>query len=81
MLEPDWNVDQQFIVDSIQTVFPADSVESALPLNYDANTSEELHAKFGSITYTKGASVIRMFSHILGNDKFILGLRNYLKQK
>lgn len=81
LVEPRWNVDQQFIVDSMQTVFPVDSVENSLPLNYDANTSDELHARFGSITYTKGASVIRMFSHILGNDKFIFGLRNYLKQK
>lgn len=65
----------------MHSVFSDDSVEGSLPLNYDANTSDELHARFGSITYTKGASVIRMFSHILGNDKFISGLRKYLKQK
>lgn len=74
-------MDQQFTVDKVQSVFADDSLENSLPLSYDANTPIELKERFGSISYTKGASVIRMFSHILGHDTFIAGLRNYLKQK
>ena len=74
-------MDQQFTVDKLHSVFADDSLQNALPLEYDANTPIELKERFGSISYTKGASIIRMFNHTLGHDVFIAGLRNYLKQK
>lgn len=74
-------MDQQFTVDKLHSVFADDSLEDSLPLSYDANTPNELKERFGSISYTKGASVIRMFNHTLGHDIFIAGLKNYLKQK
>lgn len=74
-------MDQQFTVDKVHSVFVDDSLENSLPLSHDANTPTELRERFGIISYTKGASVIRMFNHTLGHDIFIAGLRNYLDEK
>lgn len=74
-------MDQQFTVDKLQSVFGVDSLENTLPLSHDANTPIEVKERFGDISYTKGASVIRMFNHTLGHDVFLAGIRNYLKQK
>lgn len=81
MAERNWDLDQQFTVDKVHSVFDDDSLETSLPLSYDANTPIELKERFGSISYIKGASIIRMFNHTLGHGTFIAGLRNYLKQK
>lgn len=65
----------------MHSVFSDDSLGNSLALSHDANTPDEVMNKVGSISYNKGASVIRMMSHTLGNDRFIAALRNYLKTK
>lgn len=74
-------MDQQFLIDHVHTVFDEDSLESAWPMNYDANTPDDLSEKYDGITYSKGASIVRMFNHTLGDDKFTAGIRRYLKEK
>lgn len=62
-------------------IFADDSLENVLALSHDVKTSEEIKESLGQITYNKGASVIRMIQHTLGNDKFIGGLKKYFKIK
>lgn len=76
-----WDLDQQFVVDQIHSVFIVDSHESSQSLSHNANTPDEIEGKLNTISYNKGASVIRMMKHTIGEDKFIDGLRNYLKIK
>lgn len=65
----------------MHVIFAADSVENSLALSHEVKTSKEMSASLGQITYNKGASVIRMIQHTIGNNKFIAGLRNYFKAK
>lgn len=80
-VEDKWGLDQQFVVEQQQSVFGADSLEDSLPLSQEVSSPEEIADRFGSISYNKGASVIRMVEHTLGHSTFIAGLRKYLKEK
>ena len=62
-------------------MFGDDSLEDTKALTHEANTPAEISDRFGSISYNKGASVIRMVEHTLGHNTFIAALRTYLKTK
>lgn len=59
-----------------QTALRADSLPTSHPLSTSVNTSIEIDSMFSSITYDKGASILRMIQTYLGEDKFGLWLRN-----
>lgn len=80
-VEDKWGLGEQFIVEQLQTVFAADSLDDTQALTHEVNTYDEISDRFGSISYNKGASVIRMFEHVLGHEAFIKALRKYLKAK
>lgn len=62
-------------------IFATDALTSAFALNSEAATPAEISAKFGSISYNKGASIIRMMKNFIGEDDFNNGLKNYLDLK
>lgn len=41
----------------------------------------EIGSMFSSITYVKGASIVRQIRHAMGEGNFIKSLRNYLSEK
>lgn len=65
----------------MHTAFVADAVPDTHALSNEVNTPDEIGVMFDTITYNKGASVIRMLEHTLGHANFIYGLRKYLKTK
>lgn len=81
LVQPDWDLDLQFVTDQLQQALSTDSIETAHPLTKEVNTPEEIDEIFSTITYQKGASVIRMAEHLMGREKFIAGLRQYIRQK
>lgn len=80
-MEDTWNLDQQFVVEQLQSIFDSDSLEESHALTHEVNSPDEVSDRFDSVSYNKGASVIRMFEHALGHETFIAALRNYLKTK
>lgn len=81
-IESDWGLEQQFVVDQLQKVFVRDSLDDTLPLdNNEVYSPDDISKMFGTISYNKGASIIRMIEHTMGHEKFIAGLRTYLKNK
>lgn len=60
-------------------MFTSDSAIGTTPLTSSASTPSDIATKFNTISYSKGASVIRMMAHFMGNDNFTAGLRAYLK--
>ncbi|KAK1121599.1 hypothetical protein K0M31_010391 [Melipona bicolor] len=78
-IKPEWRLDDVFVVNNIQgTAFTADVVENQRPMNHEVNTPQEISSLFDNIAYQKSGSVIRMMSHILGEEAFQNGLRRYL---
>ncbi|RUS32674.1 hypothetical protein BC938DRAFT_474639 [Jimgerdemannia flammicorona] len=55
-----------------------DALRSSHPIEVAVGEAEEIRQIFDAISYTKGASVIRMLSSWLGVDVFLAGIRRYL---
>lgn len=49
--------------------------------NLNINSPSEVLGMFNSITYNKGASIIRMIEHLIGTNNMQLALREYLRTK
>ncbi|XP_032235059.1 glutamyl aminopeptidase isoform X2 [Nematostella vectensis] len=77
--EPSWHVDQHFLVDTVEVAMTLDGLASSHPIRVPVISPDEIGEIFDAISYSKGATVLRMLEYIIGNDTFIDGLRRYLK--
>ncbi|XP_041081686.1 aminopeptidase Ey-like [Polyodon spathula] len=81
--EPSWNIKDLIVLNDVHRVFAVDALASSHPLSSredEINTPAEISELFDSISYSKGASVLRMLSEFLTEDVFVEGLRTYLKE-
>uniref|UniRef100_A0A674EWX2 Aminopeptidase n=1 Tax=Salmo trutta TaxID=8032 RepID=A0A674EWX2_SALTR len=81
-IEPKWNIKDLFVLNDIQTAFQVDSLASSHPLSSnedDVQTPSDITELFDSITYSKGAAVLRMLSDYLKDKVFMDGLKKYLQ--
>ncbi|XP_062403914.1 alanyl (membrane) aminopeptidase-like b [Sardina pilchardus] len=79
-LQPSWNTDDLFVVNEVQKAFQVDALTTAYPLSTsedEIQTLTEINGLFDTITYSKGAAVLRMLSHYM--DNFKGGVQKYLK--
>ncbi|XP_066141997.1 membrane alanyl aminopeptidase-like [Euwallacea fornicatus] len=75
----DWQLEKHFVVEQVHTALLADSTANAQQLTSKCANSTEVSAKFGTISYNKGASIFRMIeTNIMGSSNFVYGLRDYL---
>lgn len=80
-VHPELDMDKQFVVDQIQTVFSMDSTNNTNPMtDPTAASPDDLSRMFNSISYNKGGSVIRMIRHAIGEEAFQKSLQSYLKE-
>lgn len=80
-VETTWALEQQFVVDQLHVALAYDSAENSRALSHDVNSPAEISSIFDSISYNKGASVLRMIEHAIGQEKFKLAVQKYLKDK
>ncbi|CAM4517877.1 unnamed protein product [Leuciscus chuanchicus] len=81
--EPTWNIKDQIILYDLQRAFSVDSLTSSHPLSRkeeEVNTPSEISEMFSTISYSKGAAVLKMLSEFLTEPVFAKGLSNYLNQ-
>ncbi|XP_028017811.2 aminopeptidase N [Balaenoptera acutorostrata] len=79
--EPTWNLKDLMVPNDLYHVMAVDALASSHPLTTPAeevNTPAQISEMFDSISYSKGASVIRMLSEFLTEDLFRKGLASYL---
>ncbi|KAH8302478.1 hypothetical protein KR044_007322 [Drosophila immigrans] len=82
-LNPDFQLDQQFVVRQLQMILRTDAVASTQPMtSLEANvqTPSQIANKFSSIAYAKGASIVRMWRNIMGRESFEKSINSYLKE-
>ncbi|EFX81628.1 hypothetical protein DAPPUDRAFT_317254 [Daphnia pulex] len=77
-VEPDFRMNDQFIIENLQYVFGVDALETSRPINIEVNTPAEINSMFDAISYEKGSCVIRMCADFIGFDTFQRGLTRYL---
>ncbi|XP_030032733.2 membrane alanyl aminopeptidase-like [Manduca sexta] len=78
-VDPDVASDNQLVIGSVYSAYDADSSPNSAPItNVNVNSPAEISGHFGTITYQKAGSVIRMMHHLMGDDAFKRGLNVYL---
>ncbi|XP_042526365.1 aminopeptidase N [Dipodomys spectabilis] len=80
--EPTWNLKDLIVLNDVYRVMAVDALASSHPLSSPAdevNTPAQISELFDSITYSKGASVLRMLSSFLTENLFKQGLASYLQ--
>lgn len=81
--EPDWNMKDLIVMNEIIGVMGVDALASSHPLSSleeEIQTPEDITQLFDSITYSKGAAVLRMLSEFITEDVFSKGLHTYLEE-
>ncbi|XP_058501683.1 aminopeptidase N-like [Solea solea] len=81
--EPDWNVKDLIVLNDVHRVFAVDALASSHPLSsreVDIQKPAQISELFDAISYSKGASVLRMLSDFLTEEVFKEGLKTYLKE-
>lgn len=70
------------VIGSVHSAYAEDEgPESPAITNNDVNSPAEISGHFGTITYQKAGSVIRMMHHLIGDEAFKYGLNAYLTEK
>uniref|UniRef100_A0AAQ5ZPZ8 Aminopeptidase n=1 Tax=Amphiprion ocellaris TaxID=80972 RepID=A0AAQ5ZPZ8_AMPOC len=81
--EPTWNVKDLIVLDDVHRVFAVDALTSSHPLTSKEDSivlPEQITEQFDTISYSKGAAVLRMLSDFLSETIFVQGLsRLFLK--
>jgi aminopeptidase 2 len=79
-LFPEWKYWDTFVVDDVLNGLNLDCLRSSHPIEADVEDPSEIDQIFDDISYSKGASIIRMLSTYLTEDVFFEGIRQYLKK-
>uniref|UniRef100_A0A8C6WQE3 Aminopeptidase n=1 Tax=Neogobius melanostomus TaxID=47308 RepID=A0A8C6WQE3_9GOBI len=78
--EPTWNIKDHMVLYDVHRVFGVDALASSHPLSCDEDevrTPAQISEMFSTISYSKGAAVLRMLSEFLSEPVFAKG--NMLK--
>uniref|UniRef100_A0A8C1PXS2 Aminopeptidase n=1 Tax=Cyprinus carpio TaxID=7962 RepID=A0A8C1PXS2_CYPCA len=81
--EPTWNIKDLMVLQQVQRAFAVDALVSSHPLSSredEVITPDQISQLFDTITYSKGAAVLRMLSEFLTESVFAKGLHNYLHE-
>ncbi|XP_019871557.2 puromycin-sensitive aminopeptidase isoform X1 [Aethina tumida] len=77
-LFPEYDIWTQFVNDSYIKALELDSLKNSHPIEVPVNNPSEIDEIFDDISYNKGASVIRMLHHYIGDADFRKGMHLYL---
>lgn len=78
--EPEWKPLERFVVADMESAFSLDGLQNSHPIKVPVNHPDEINEIFDSISYNKGATVIRMLKFFLGEAVFLKGLNRYLNK-
>uniref|UniRef100_A0A8C2C5B9 Aminopeptidase n=1 Tax=Cyprinus carpio TaxID=7962 RepID=A0A8C2C5B9_CYPCA len=81
--EPTWNIKDLMVLQQVQRAFEVDALVSSHPLSSQEDeviTPDQIDQLFDTITYSKGAAILRMLSEFLTESIFANGLHNYLHE-
>jgi aminopeptidase N len=77
-LHPEWNVWLDFATGEVPMALRRDSLDGVQPVQLDVHHPDEISTLFdGAIVYAKGARLLRMLQHFIGDEAFQLGLKAY----
>jgi len=78
VLYPEYQIWDQFVPGTLIEALKLDALNSSHPIEVDVGHPSEVDEIFDSISYNKGASVIRMLYNWIGDKAFKTGMHSYL---
>ncbi|KAK3928579.1 Aminopeptidase N [Frankliniella fusca] len=79
-LHPEWQHMEDTAVSQALSMLPLDALESTHPVVQPIEHARQISQSFDTITYRKGAALLRMIHSFLGEKAFRQGVSNYLKE-
>jgi len=79
-LFPKWNIWERFNTQTLGVALKLDALNTTHPIEIEVHHPDEIGEIFDAVSYSKGASIIRMLAEYLGEKDFRDGLRYYLKK-
>lgn len=79
-MHPEWDHWNDFVLGETSPALLMDSLSSTHPIHVDVKSEDDIEQIFDDISYGKGASVLRMLESYMGSERFMQGIRNYLKK-
>jgi puromycin-sensitive aminopeptidase len=79
-LFPEWDMWTQFIFADLGPAMALDGLRNTHPIEAEVKTPHDINELFDAISYSKGASIIRMLEQFLGEETFRRGLVHYLSK-
>ena len=77
---PDWDIWTQFVSHEMGVAFQLDALNNTHPIEVSVGHPAEISEIFDKVSYSKGASILRMLHEYLGSAVFQKGLQHYLKR-
>jgi len=78
-LHPEWQMWTQFLYEDTASGLTLDGLRTSHPIEVTVKNPAEVREIFDDISYSKGASILRMLEQFVGEDAFRRGLRDYLR--
>ena len=79
-LHPEWNCWSDFLSTMSFGSMSIDQLRATHPVQAKVRRPAEIHELFDSISYGKGASILRMVEAFLGEETFRTGVSDYIKR-
>ncbi|XP_052246472.1 endoplasmic reticulum aminopeptidase 1-like isoform X2 [Dreissena polymorpha] len=80
IVDHDWRMGDQFVTDALLRAAYLDSLANSHPISQPVSDPGQINELFDAISYSKGASIIRMLNNYIGEDVFKAGLVSYLNK-
>ncbi|KAJ7877349.1 leucyl aminopeptidase [Mycena leptocephala] len=76
---PEWEVNSTFVAGHVHRAMVLDSKLSSHPIEVECPDANFINQIFDGLSYSKAASVLRMLSEYIGEERFLKGVSVYLK--
>ncbi|OCH95247.1 hypothetical protein OBBRIDRAFT_788437 [Obba rivulosa] len=77
---PEWKVHSAFITGQLARAWSLDAKLSSHPVEVECPDANMINQIFDALSYSKAASILRMLSSYVGEEKFLKGVSIYLKR-
>ncbi|KAF7333538.1 Aminopeptidase 1 [Mycena venus] len=77
---PEWKVDSAFVANHVHHAMVLDAKRSSHPIEVECPDANFINQIFDGLSYSKAASVLRMLSEYIGEERFLKGVSGYLKK-
>ena len=73
-IEPSWKVQSSFISEHLAQALSLDALRSSHPIEMPCPDEDTIQQIFDAVSYSKGASVLKMLANKVGQDTFLKGV-------